>query len=106
MGATSDLFEHLFGHIAKAPDVAAQFESDRLDLAKLVWARMKETDSRECRNCHSFEAMVLAAQPMRAQGQHEFAVKKNMTCIDCHKGLVHKPIHQQLEKPAEAESFE
>ncbi len=103
--ATKDLFEHLFGHMAHAPDVAAQFEKDRLELAQDVWARMKATDSRECRNCHSFEAMSAPDQPERAQVQHAYARQKGMTCIDCHKGITHKPL-QNLLKPAAPESFD
>ena len=104
--ATLELFDHLFGHMAHAPDTQAAFEADRLDLAKHVWATMKSTNSRECRNCHSFEAMVIAEQAQRAQGQHTSAMQEGKTCIDCHKGLVHKPVQQLLEPAAPPASFD
>lgn len=95
--ATNDLFEHFFGHYASAADVDAQFEADRAAMAKRVWARMKESDSRECRNCHSYEGMELGEQMKVAQRQHSTAVEKGKTCIDCHKGLVHKSVNELLE---------
>jgi nitrate/TMAO reductase-like tetraheme cytochrome c subunit len=104
--ATNDLFEHFFGHYATAKDVNAVFEAERLDLAKRVWARMEEDNSRECRNCHSFEAMALADQRGGAKVSHELAMQKNMTCIDCHKGVAHKALFKEIEKPGEGESFE
>ena len=61
----------------------------RLTLARREWARMKSVDSRECRNCHSFESMNPEAQKQRARKQHEMAIEDNMTCIDCHKGIAH-----------------
>ncbi len=106
LGATKDLFEHLFGHMAHAPDPKAQFEADRLELAKDVWARMKATDSRECRNCHSFEAMMASDQPQRAQVQHAYAQEKGKTCIDCHKGITHKQLQNLIETPASSDSFD
>ena len=61
---------------------------------------MKTTDSRECRNCHSFDAMSEEAQKKRSWGQHSASMKDGSTCIDCHKGIAHKPVHKQLEAPA------
>lgn len=105
--ATKDLFEHLFGHMSRAANTEEQFEKDRLELAQDVWARMKATDSRECRNCHSWEAMLTDAQPLRAKTSHQTAQTDGKTCIDCHKGLTHKPVHQLLEPPPSApQSFD
>src|SRR5215831_9064164 len=39
-----------------------KFAAARLEMAKHVWENMKATDSRECRGCHSIEAMDVAAQ--------------------------------------------
>ena len=108
LAATGELFTHFVGKMSKADDSGKEkiFEADRLDLAKHVWARFESNQSRECRNCHSWDAMNASAQSTRAQGQHEFAQKKGKTCIDCHKGLVHKPVHQLLEKKEDADSFD
>ena len=37
-----------------------KFTAVRLELAQAVWEKMKATDSRECRSCHSVEAMDIA----------------------------------------------
>jgi cytochrome c-type protein NapC len=67
-----------------------KFEARRLVLAEHVWNDMKASDSRECRNCHTRDAMALADQKPRARGQHEDALKTGETCIDCHQGIAHK----------------
>ncbi|HIJ38974.1 MAG TPA: hypothetical protein HPP80_08770 [Rhodospirillaceae bacterium] len=107
LAATGELWTHLFGRMNTTfPEKERIFEQDRLMLAKDVWEHYEGNNSRECRNCHSWDAMAIAAQSTRAQGQHEFAQKKGKTCIDCHKGLVHKPVHQLLEKKDAEESFD
>jgi trimethylamine-N-oxide reductase cytochrome c-type subunit TorC len=83
--ATRDLVAEVRGTI----DTPEKFAAKRLELAQRVWARMEASDSRECRSCHSHEAMVVAAQVEDAQAQHPRAITKGETCIDCHKGLVH-----------------
>jgi len=51
---------------------------------------MKESNSIGCRNCHTFAAMSLTEQSKGAQSKHSEAEAAGKTCIDCHKGLVHK----------------
>lgn len=48
---------------------------------------MKASDSRECRNCHSFKGMPEESQAAMAWLRHKDAQKKGETCIDCHKGM-------------------
>lgn len=84
--ATNELWHKAVGSI----DTREKFEAKRLQLAKNVWAAMKETDSRECRNCHKFESMDLAVQENRARKRHTEAIKEEKTCIDCHKGIAHE----------------
>ncbi len=52
---------------------------------------MKATDSRECRNCHALEDMMLEEQDKSARKKHtlERKMEKDETCIDCHKGIAH-----------------
>lgn len=92
--ATKELYYHVTGKL----DTEEKFEAHRLELAKGVWAQMEANDSRECRDCHSWEAMVLADQRTRASSQHETAQAEGKTCIDCHKGIAHKNVHEQLEE--------
>jgi nitrate/TMAO reductase-like tetraheme cytochrome c subunit len=68
-----------------------KFAAARLHMAEDVWAQMKATDSRECRNCHTLEAMDLSAQEPGAAKKHnrERMLTRGETCIDCHKGIGH-----------------
>lgn len=54
-----------------------------------VWRTMKETDSRECRNCHNFDFMDYTLQESRASRRHQEGIEQGQTCIDCHKGIAH-----------------
>lgn len=92
--ATKELYMHLIGEL----DTREKFEAKRLELAKHVWALMKETDSRECRHCHKVDRMDLTRQSRRAFAQHSDAKEEGETCIDCHKGIAHKPVHKELEE--------
>jgi cytochrome c-type protein NapC len=82
--------QEVYGKIMGTIDTKEKFEAKRLELARHEWARMKASDSRECRNCHGFEGMNAESQKPRAQKSHELARKNNETCIDCHKGIAHK----------------
>jgi cytochrome c-type protein NapC len=80
----------VYGKIMGTIDTPEKFEAKRLELAEHEWARMKGSDSRECRNCHSFEGMNSEVQKPRARKQHELAQRDKETCIDCHKGIAHQ----------------
>jgi cytochrome c-type protein NapC len=95
--ASADIYHNLIGSV----DTQEKFEAKRLVLAQRVWKIMKDSDSRECRLCHTKSAMKLSLQKKRAQIQHRNAEENNETCIDCHKGIAHKPIHQS--QPEEEE---
>lgn len=84
--AANDVFQHFTGRI----DTKEKFEEHRLELAKRVWLRMKETDSRECRYCHDVNAMEPEMQGKTARKQHEKILNGGKTCIDCHYGIAHK----------------
>lgn len=84
--ASGELWAKLAGTI----DTAEKFEARRLDLARREWARMRESDSRECRNCHSYEAMDFHKQRPKSAEAMKAAEGKGYTCIDCHKGIAHK----------------
>lgn len=84
--ATNELFQHFRGTI----DTREKFLDRRPYLARLVWKSMKRTDSRECRNCHSFDFMDKTRQNARAGEIHAEATKQGRTCIDCHFGIAHE----------------
>jgi len=90
--ASNEVLHKMLGSI----DTPEKFDKKRLHLAKNVWQEMKDTDSRECRNCHDFETMLPENQKPRARKQHLNAMTAGNTCIDCHKGIAHKNVHDQL----------
>jgi nitrate/TMAO reductase-like tetraheme cytochrome c subunit len=83
--ASNELYHHLRGTI----DTPAKFEAKRAELAGHVWATMAANDSRECRNCHSWEAMDHPKQSPRAAEKMQAGRQEGKTCIDCHKGIAH-----------------
>ncbi|KAF0224034.1 MAG: hypothetical protein FD176_1432 [Rhodospirillaceae bacterium] len=84
--ASGELFHWAAGSI----NTAEKFEAKRHTLAAREWERMRANDSRECRNCHSFEAMAFHKQSMKASRAMRDAAKDGKTCIDCHKAVAHK----------------
>jgi len=84
--ASNELWHHFRGTI----DTRQKFEAARIELARNVWTAMKQTDSRECRNCHNFDSMDYDKQDARSSTRHEDATEAGLTCIDCHKGIAHK----------------
>lgn len=95
--ASNELYHKVLGTI----DTPEKFEAKRLELAENVWRTMKETDSRECRNCHSFDYMDFDRQEERSADRHDEAIESRdpeneethgagETCIDCHKGVAHR----------------
>lgn len=93
----------VLGKITGTIDTQEKFEAKRLTLATREWARMKAADSRECRNCHSFDGMDGDKQKQRARKQHENAKEDKQTCIDCHKGIAHKLPKDMPEEEEEEE---
>jgi len=90
--ASNELLHKALGSI----NTPEKFNAKRLKLAKNVWHDMKDTNSRECRNCHDFNTMTPETQKPRARKQHMNAMQAGNTCIDCHKGIAHKAVHDQL----------
>jgi cytochrome c-type protein NapC len=86
--ASNELYHAMLGTI----DTPEKFESHRLEMAERVWASMRETDSRECRNCHSYTSMNPELQERSASRRHdpERLAETGKTCIDCHEGIAHK----------------
>ena len=84
--ATKELYGHFITHSIWTEE---KFQEKRIDLASNEWARMKRTDSKECRNCHAFEFMDFTFQENRAADSHQKALDDGMTCIDCHQGIAH-----------------
>ena len=84
--ASNELFHKMLGTI----DTREKFLKNRLSMAKRVWKVMKETDSRECRNCHRFDYMDFDEQDKTASKKHQKSLSEGKTCIDCHQGIAHE----------------
>ena len=84
--ASNEVLHKVLGSI----DTPEKFEAKRLQLAKNEWARMKKSDSRECRNCHNIESFDYAEQNRRSAKAHQTGLNEGQTCIDCHKGIAHR----------------
>jgi len=80
--AAKDLFHEIIGTM----NTPEEFEERHLLMAKRVWNKMRKTDSRECRNCHTIEHMAMDEQ---LTFQHNAVPEMGRTCIDCHKGIAH-----------------
>jgi len=81
--------KEVWGAITGYIDTPELFMEHRWELANNVWRAMEKVDSRECRNCHSFEAMDWDKQSSRASTKMQEAHDKGTTCIECHKGIAH-----------------
>jgi cytochrome c-type protein NapC len=90
----------VWGKITGSIDTPEKFEAKRMKLATHEWARMKESNSRECRNCHNFDAMSAELQKQTPYKKHMKAKEEGKTCIDCHKGIAHQ-LPKEYEEPDE-----
>lgn len=88
----------VWGKITGSIDTKEKFEAKRMILATHEWDRMKESGSRECRNCHNFEAMSPELQKQTPYRKHMKAKDEGKTCIDCHKGIAHH-LPKEYEEP-------
>jgi cytochrome c-type protein NapC len=79
----------VWGKITGDIDTREKFEAKRMTLATHEWERMQASGSRECRNCHNFDAMSSELQKQTPYKKHMKARDEGKTCIDCHKGIAH-----------------
>ena len=84
--AAKDVYHEIMGTI----DTREKFEAHRWRMANRVWEKMHATDSRECRGCHTVNAMDLAEQDGTARKKHRKAEERGETCIECHTGVAHE----------------
>lgn len=79
----------IWGKLTGSISTPEKFEAKRMELASHEWERMKTNGSRECRNCHDFNAMSGEIQKQSIYKKHMAASEAGKTCIDCHKGIAH-----------------
>jgi len=98
--ATGELLQKIRGTI----DTREKFLARRPVLVRKVWKAMQQTDSRECRNCHSFTYMDNTKQKSGSGKIHLEASEQGRTCIECHMGIAHELPEALLDQ--EHERFE
>lgn len=94
--------QEVWGKITGSIDTPEKFEAHRMELATHEWERMKSSHSRECRNCHNFEAMSGEVQKQTVFKKHMKAKDEGKTCIECHQGIAHK-LPKEYKDPDEEE---
>jgi len=102
--AAKDVYHEIIGTI----DTPEKFAAHRWEMANRIWDKMRKSDSRECRTCHSWDAMMFNEQDKSASKKHQRAKQQGKTCIDCHKGIAHEqpddPADNPANKPANKEN--
>ena len=81
--------KEVWGKMTGIIDTKEKFEKHRYQMASNVWLNLKDTDSRECRNCHNRDAMSQEKQSEKAWSRHVKAKAEGKTCIECHFGIAH-----------------
>ena len=79
----------VWGKITGYVDTKEKFEAHRMELATHEWDRLGADHSRECKNCHNFDAMSSELQKQTPYKKHMAAKAEGKSCIDCHKGIAH-----------------
>lgn len=94
--AAKDVYHEFLGDFAVSDELKndpeaylEHYNEHRWDMANAVWDKMRASDSRECKTCHSFAAMDFDEQGKSAARKHPRAMEDGKTCIDCHKGIAH-----------------
>ncbi len=95
----------VWGKLTGKIDTKEKFEANRMAMAEREWARMKATNSIECRNCHDFDAMNPEIQKKTPYKKHMEAKAAGQTCIECHQGIAHK-LPKGFKKPGTEEEEE
>jgi nitrate/TMAO reductase-like tetraheme cytochrome c subunit len=80
----------VYGHLTGVIDTPEKFEARRAHMAQREHDRLKANDSAECRHCHTLSPAIIAKQTRAAVKEHEKALTRKQTCIECHTGLVHE----------------
>jgi len=97
--------KEVWGKLTGVIDTKEKFEAHRLVMAEREWARMKATNSIECRNCHDFDAMSAELQKKTPYKKHMEAKAAGQTCIECHQGIAHR-LPKGFKKPGTEEEEE
>lgn len=79
----------VWGSITGVIDTPEKYAAHAPVMKRREIARLKASDSRECRDCHEASHMLLAMQTARAREYHQGMAAAGKSCIDCHTGIAH-----------------
>ena len=79
----------VWGTITGVIDTPEKYAAHAPKMKERELKRLRANDSRECRNCHDAERMLLAMQSAKAQSYHQAMASEKKTCVDCHAGIAH-----------------
>lgn len=79
----------VWGHITGLIDTPEKYAAHRPAMRQRELARLRASDSQECRDCHRLERMDFAAQERAVRRYHRAIESRGKTCIDCHEGVGH-----------------
>jgi len=79
----------VWGHFTGVIDTPEKYAAHAPVMKAREVARLRANDSRECRNCHDRERMLLSMQSAKAREYHGAMAEQGKTCIDCHRGIAH-----------------
>ena len=82
----------VWGHMNGVIDTPEKFAEHLPRMQEKEIARMRASDSRECRNCHAVDKMAASLQSRVAQASHRALENNSRTCIDCHVGIAHRAL--------------
>jgi len=80
----------VWGHWRGLIDSPEKYAAHQPAMKERELNRMRETDSRECRNCHQVERMDFEVQERAVRRYHRAMKSRDKTCVDCHEGIAHK----------------
>lgn len=79
----------VWGHLTGIIDTPEKYASHREAMQTRELARLRATDSQECRNCHTVALMDFTQQDRAVRRYHRAMAQRNKTCVDCHEGIAH-----------------
>jgi len=79
----------VYGHLTGLIDTPEKYAAHRPAMQQRELARMRASDSQECRNCHQLERMDFEAQDRAVRRYHRGMEQRKKTCVDCHEGIAH-----------------
>ncbi len=79
----------VWGHFTGIIDTPEKYAAHRPAMRERELARLRASDSQECRNCHQLDRMDFALQDRAVRRYHRAMEQRDKTCVDCHADVGH-----------------